>query len=106
MNLIYKYTDIYISLCKIIGCFKYFEYFLNTDTAVQAETVVGSVLFFTPVGRSFKCHRDIVINLYDSRYPDIGVELSLRKLKIEPFIFKNNDFGPGNENFLFFNFKY
>ncbi|XKL66399.1 hypothetical protein PGB90_009819 [Kerria lacca] len=71
-----------------------FKQINHPNTAVQAETVVGSVLFFTPVGRSFKCHRDIVINLYDSRYPDIGVELSLRKLKIEPFIFKNNDFGP------------
>lgn len=66
-----------------------------TDTEVRAQTPDGNLLFVTPVGRSFKCHREIEINLSDPSYPDLKVKLLLRELTVEPFIFKNNDFGPG-----------
>lgn len=62
---------------------------------MQAETVDREYLFPTPVGQSFKCHREIAIKLEDPNYSDIKVKLLLRELTVEPFIFKNNDFGPG-----------
>lgn len=52
-------------------------------------------MFPTPVGRSYKCHHEIEINLTDPEYPDIKVKLLLRELTVEPFIFKNDGFGPG-----------
>lgn len=65
-----------------------------SDTEVKATTN-GDVLFPTPVGRSFKCHREIEIPLTDPRYPDLQIKLLLRELTLEPFLFKNDDFGPG-----------
>lgn len=68
---------------------------LILDAVIRARTVEGDLLFVTPVGRSFKCHREIEISLSDPAYSDIKVKLLLRELTVEPFIFKNNDFGPG-----------
>lgn len=66
------------------------------DTFVHAETEDGDIMFITPVGRSFKCHHEIEVNLMDPEYPDIKVKLLLRELTVEPFIFKNDGlFGPG-----------
>lgn len=65
------------------------------DTFVEAETTGGDLLFPTPVGRSFKCHREIKVTLTDPKYSDIKIMLLLRELTLEPFIFKNDDFGPG-----------
>ncbi|XP_065220493.1 uncharacterized protein LOC135845663 isoform X2 [Planococcus citri] len=48
----------------------------------------------TPVGRSFKYHRGIDINLFDPTFQDLNVKLLLKELIVEPFIFKNNDFVP------------
>lgn len=74
---------------------------------MHAETADGDIMFITPVGRSFKCHHEIEINLTDPQYPDIKVKLLLRELTVEPFIFKNDGFGPGKKLvsicFCFFN---
>ncbi|XP_014249607.1 lysosome-associated membrane glycoprotein 5 [Cimex lectularius] len=53
----------------------------------------GQLLFPTPVGKSYVCDREIEIAL-SSPDTDTTAKVYLRKLKIEPFIFKNDEFGP------------
>lgn len=48
-------------------------------------------MFPTPVGKSFTCDDELSVELIDG---DINAKVLLRKLKMQPFIFKN-DFGPG-----------
>ncbi|XP_065205544.1 lysosome-associated membrane glycoprotein 5-like [Planococcus citri] len=71
-----------------------FKHINHPNAVINAQTPEGDLLLVTPVGRSFKCHREIEINLFDPAFQDLKVKLLLRELTIEPFIFKNNDFGP------------
>ncbi|KAL0273467.1 UNVERIFIED_CONTAM: hypothetical protein PYX00_006122 [Menopon gallinae] len=51
----------------------------------------STMLFPTPVGKAYRCEDEITIDLKDQ---DIIAKLSLRKLKMQPFIFKKDGFGP------------
>lgn len=53
-------------------------------------------MFPTPVGKSFTCDDELSVELVDG---DINAKVLLRKLRMQPFIFKN-DFGPGELGFL------
>jgi len=52
-----------------------------------------AMLFPTPVGKAFECSEETVIQLEGSK--DISASVLLRDLKLQPFIFKNDEFGPG-----------
>lgn len=49
-------------------------------------------MFPTPVGMAYACDDELSVVLNDG---DITATVLLRKLKMQPFIFKKNDFGPG-----------
>ncbi|KAK6623358.1 hypothetical protein RUM43_009210 [Polyplax serrata] len=49
------------------------------------------MLFPTPVGKSYRCEQDIVIEMKDE---NLVAKLNLRQLKMQPFIFKKDEFGP------------
>ena len=55
------------------------------------------MLFPTPVGKSYKCSEDIVIEMKDE---NLLAKISLRQLKMQPFIFKKDDFGPGEVSII------
>ncbi|XP_073988447.1 lysosome-associated membrane glycoprotein 5 [Rhodnius prolixus] len=62
-------------------------YILSTDPNQ------GQLLFPTPVGKSYVCDREIEVKL-SSPDTDTTATVFLRKLQLEPFIFKNDEFGP------------
>lgn len=63
----------------------------------------SAMLFPTPVGKSFSCSEETTVQLTGSK--DIKAAVLLRDLKLQPFIFKNDEFGPGKYFILIF-FKY
>lgn len=54
----------------------------------------SSLLFPTPVGKSFTCNHDIEVALSSESQKDISASVLLRAFRIQPFIFKNDEFGP------------
>ncbi|KAL1124795.1 hypothetical protein AAG570_001416 [Ranatra chinensis] len=55
----------------------------------------NQLLLPTPVGYSYWCDREIDIQLTNTKQTDTTATLLLRDLTIEPFIFKNDEFGVG-----------
>lgn len=54
----------------------------------------SALLFVTPVGQAYTCLRDVEILLTNSN-TDVKATVLLRELEIQPFLFKDNNFGPG-----------
>ncbi|CAH0381040.1 unnamed protein product [Bemisia tabaci] len=57
----------------------------------------SSLLFPTPVGKSFTCNHDIEVALSSESQKDISASVLLRAFRIQPFIFKNDEFGPPHQ---------
>jgi hypothetical protein len=53
----------------------------------------SSLMFPTPVGKAYQCAEETTVQLEGSK--DISASVLLRDLKLQPFIFKNDEFGPG-----------
>lgn len=49
----------------------------------------------TPVGQSYSCQKEISVVLSDQNVPTVKGYVLLRAFTVQPFIFKNNEFGPG-----------
>jgi len=64
---------------------------------VRLSTVssYGTLLFMTPVGQSYSCQKEISVVLSDQNVPTMKGYVLLRAFTVQPFIFKNNEFGPG-----------
>ncbi|KAF6215443.1 hypothetical protein GE061_010196 [Apolygus lucorum] len=74
----------------------FFEHIKNPGRTYTLSTVGshGSQLLFpTPVGKSYWCDREIEVEL-TSPDTETTATLFLRGMKLEPFIFKNDEFGP------------
>lgn len=56
-----------------------------------------SLLFPTPVGQAYTCHKELKLILSNPA-TDLTARLYFLDFKIEPFIFKNDDFGQGKVN--------
>lgn len=70
---------------------------LFSDKIVHLSTVPshGTLLFMTPVGQSYSCQKEISVVLSDQNVPTLKGYVLLRAFTVQPFIFKNNEFGPG-----------
>lgn len=68
-----------------------------SDKIVRLSTVssYGTLLFMTPVGQSYSCQKEISVVLSDQNVPTMKGYVLLRAFTVQPFIFKNNEFGPG-----------
>lgn len=72
----------------------------------------GTLLFMTPVGQSYSCQKEISVVLSDKNVPTMKGYVLLRAFTVQPFIFKNNEFGPGKTthqkilNGIYIQFKY
>jgi len=53
----------------------------------------------TPVGQSYSCQKEISVVLSDQNVPTMKGYVLLRAFTVQPFIFKNNEFGPGKTTF-------
>ncbi|BES88940.1 Lysosome-associated membrane glycoprotein (Lamp) [Nesidiocoris tenuis] len=74
----------------------FFEHIKNPGRTYALSTIGshGSQLLFpTPVGKSYWCDREIEVELTNAE-TDTTATLFLRDMKLEPFIFKNDEFGP------------
>ncbi|XP_065344035.1 lysosome-associated membrane glycoprotein 5 [Cloeon dipterum] len=71
---------------------KKFEHYPKPGRAVKMSTPAKVGLFPTPVGKAYECLEEETIQLEGSK--DISASILLRDLKIQPFIFKGDDFGP------------
>jgi hypothetical protein len=60
---------------------------------IKLVTNKETMYFPTPVGKAYQCDEETEIKLEGSK--DISASVLLRELKLQPFIFKNNEFGPG-----------
>lgn len=54
----------------------------------------------TPVGQSYSCQKEISVVLSDQNVPTMKGYVLLRAFTVQPFIFKNNEFGPGKNRIL------
>ncbi|KAL1457607.1 hypothetical protein WDU94_007819 [Cyamophila willieti] len=74
---------------------KEFEHFRFPGRTLRFSTPPDNsfVLFPTPVGQAFTCHRDLSIELEDPDTPDTTAILLLREFKSEPFMFKSESYG-------------
>ncbi|RZF44310.1 hypothetical protein LSTR_LSTR006860 [Laodelphax striatellus] len=72
-----------------------FEHFINKGKAYTLSSKFRhrNLLFPTPVGNAYTCHKELKFALA-SASPDISARIYFLSLKLEPFIFKNDDFGP------------
>lgn len=84
-----------------------FEHIKNPGKSyvLSSSTSHSNLLFPTPVGKSYNCEREILIELSSSQTKTVAT-LYTRNLKLQPFIFKNDDFGadyicsaPGSGNY-------
>ncbi|XP_059480643.1 lysosome-associated membrane glycoprotein 5 [Neocloeon triangulifer] len=71
---------------------KKFEHYPKPGRAVRLSTPAKVGLFPTPVGKAYECNEEETIQLEGGK--DISASILLRDLKIQPFIFKGDDFGP------------
>jgi hypothetical protein len=60
---------------------------------IKLITNKETMYFPTPVGKAYQCDEETEIKLEGSK--DISASVLLRELKLQPFIFKNDEFGPG-----------
>lgn len=74
-----------------------FNFVEFSDKIVRLSTVssYGTLLFMTPVGQSYSCQKEISVVLSDQNVPTMKGYVLLRAFTVQPFIFKNNEFGPG-----------
>ncbi|XP_060845092.1 lysosome-associated membrane glycoprotein 5 [Rhopalosiphum padi] len=75
---------------------KHFDHIKTKDKIVRLSTVssYGTLLFMTPVGQSYSCQKEISVVLSDQNVPTMKGYVLLRAFTVQPFIFKNNEFGP------------
>ncbi|KAL5236800.1 hypothetical protein ACI65C_004210 [Semiaphis heraclei] len=75
---------------------KHFDHIKTKDKIVRLSTVssYGTLLFMTPVGQSYSCQKEISVVLSDKNVPTMKGYVLLRAFTVQPFIFKNNEFGP------------
>ena len=52
-------------------------------------------LFPTPVGKSYSCGEEMTVDLGTG---DLRAQLLLRDMRVQPFIFRKGEFGPGELN--------
>lgn len=67
---------------------------------LTTSTSYGTLLFMTPVGQSYSCQKEISVVLSDPNVPTLRGYVLLRAFTVQPFIFKNDDFGPGKSIFI------
>ncbi|KAL4127178.1 hypothetical protein QTP88_011375 [Uroleucon formosanum] len=81
---------------------KHFDHIKTKDKIVRLSTVssYGTLLFMTPVGQSYSCQKEISVVLSDQNVPTMKGYVLLRAFTVQPFIFKNNEFGPGKNRIL------
>uniref|UniRef100_A0A8D9ARN2 Lysosome-associated membrane glycoprotein 2-like luminal domain-containing protein n=1 Tax=Cacopsylla melanoneura TaxID=428564 RepID=A0A8D9ARN2_9HEMI len=74
---------------------KEFEHFRFPGRTLRFSTPADNsfVLFPTPVGQAFTCHRDLSVELEDPDTPETTATLLLREFKTEPFMFKSESYG-------------
>ncbi|CAH1397125.1 unnamed protein product [Nezara viridula] len=65
----------------------------RSSFTLSSSSSHSNYLFPTPVGKSYKCDREIEVELTSSQTHTVA-SLFLRDFKVEPFIFKNDEFGP------------
>lgn len=68
--------------------------FSGKSYTLSSITSHSNLLFPTPVGKSYKCEREIEVELSSPQTHTVA-SILLRDFKLEPFLFKNDDFGPG-----------
>ncbi|XP_050426398.1 lysosome-associated membrane glycoprotein 5 [Adelges cooleyi] len=75
---------------------KHFEHIKTRDKIVRLSTTssYSALLFMTPVGQSYSCQKEISVVLSDQNVPTIKGYVLLRAFTVQPFIFKNDEFGP------------
>ena len=61
------------------------------------KTAKSTMLFPTPVGKSYSCQSQASVELLDD---DVRATVFLLRFKLQPFISKS-DFGPGKAFFLY-----
>jgi hypothetical protein len=68
---------------------------LHTGKAVTLTTQKDKkkMMFPTPMGKSYACDEETTVELKGS--PDIEASVLLRNFKVQPFIWKSDNFGPG-----------
>lgn len=74
------------TLIIIVNCF--------TDEKLTMSTPKGALLFVTPVGQAYTCLREVEVKLTNPK-SEVKASVLLRELEVQPFIFKNSNFGPG-----------
>ncbi|KAK9510777.1 hypothetical protein O3M35_005490 [Rhynocoris fuscipes] len=74
---------------------QFFEHIKNPGRTyiLSTDSNQGQLLFPTPVGKSYICDREIEVKL-SSPDTDTTATVFLRMMQLEPFIFKNDEFGP------------
>lgn len=74
-----------------------------SDKIVTLSTTesYGTLLFMTPVGQSYACQKEISVVVGNANQPTMNGYVLLRAFTVQPFIFKNNEFGPGKAKYLF-----
>ncbi|XP_050530622.1 lysosome-associated membrane glycoprotein 1 [Daktulosphaira vitifoliae] len=75
---------------------KHFQHITTRDKIVRLSTTssYSNLLFMTPVGQSYSCQKEISVVLSDQDVPTIKGYVLLRAFTVQPFIFKNDEFGP------------
>lgn len=72
---------------------KVFEHIKNPGRKIRLSTGSRNLqLFPTPVGKSYSCRSEE--KAVDMNYQDISVQLLLRDVRVQPFIFRKGEFGP------------
>ncbi|XP_054284326.1 lysosome-associated membrane glycoprotein 5-like [Macrosteles quadrilineatus] len=71
------------------------EHIKNPDQKLTLSTPKShsALLYVTPVGQAYTCLRELEVKLTNPR-SDIKATVLLRELEVQPFIFKNSNFGP------------
>ncbi|VVC37602.1 Hypothetical protein CINCED_3A014428 [Cinara cedri] len=75
---------------------KHFEHIKTDDKIVTLSTTqnYGTLLFMTPVGQSYSCQKEISVVVSNVNQPTMKGYVLLRAFTVQPFIFKNDEFGP------------
>ncbi|KAE8753036.1 hypothetical protein FOCC_FOCC000381 [Frankliniella occidentalis] len=72
---------------------KVFEHIKNPGRKMKLTSGRGNLqLFPTPVGKSYSCSEGE--KAVDMSYGDVTVQLLLRDVRVQPFIFRKGEFGP------------
>ncbi|XP_075214102.1 lysosome-associated membrane glycoprotein 5 [Lycorma delicatula] len=79
---------------KVDSSNRFFEHFKDKgkEFVLSSKYKQRTLLFPTPVGQAYTCHKELKLILSNPS-TDLTARLYFLEFKIEPFIFKNDDFG-------------